>query len=84
MLFWSQRREAGFLKIVLPLEREHDFRGSGGSKIDQNRVRKQLPAESGLKDRLRGLLGSILEAFGDHFGWDPKSVQKGIGKLVEF
>ena len=25
VLFWSQRREAGFLKIVLPLEREHDF-----------------------------------------------------------
>ena len=68
MLSWSQRREAGFLKIVLPLQREHDFRGSRGSKKRDKGIRKQYPTGTGLKDRLGRLLGSILDAFGSFLG----------------
>ena len=68
MLLWSQRREAGFLKIVLPLQREHDFRGSRGSKKQEKGIRKRYPTGTGLKERLGRLLGSILDAFGSHFG----------------
>ena len=68
MLLWSQRREAGFLKIVLPLQREHDFRGSRGSKKQEKGIRKRYPTGTGLQERLGRLLGSYLDAFGEHFG----------------
>ena len=49
------------------------FSGAGGSKIDEKRVQKQHPAETGLQERLGRLLGSILEPFGGHFGSQNRS-----------
>ena len=43
------------------------FSGSGGSKIDEKRGRKQLGAPTLLQERLGSLLGSILEPFWEHF-----------------
>ena len=51
-IFGLLRPEAGFLKIMLPLEREHDFRGSGKPKRILTLVRKQLPAATWLQERL--------------------------------
>ena len=68
VLFGVPRRAAQFLKIVLPLEREHDFRGSRESKKREKRIRKQRPTGTGLQERLGRLLGSMLDAFGEHFG----------------
>ena len=45
------------------------FSGSGGSKIDEKRGRKQLGAPTLLQERLGSLLGSILESFWEHFGF---------------
>ena len=44
------------------------FSGSGGSKIDEKRGRKQLGAPTLLQERLGSLLGPILEPFWEHFG----------------
>ena len=44
------------------------FSGSGGSKIYEKRVRKQLGAPTLLQERLGSLLGPILESCWDHFG----------------
>ena len=60
----SEKRE--FMKNRTAPTRELNFRGSGGSKIDQKSVRKQHPAGTGLQERLGRLRGSILEAFRVH------------------
>ena len=44
------------------------FSGSGGSKIDEKRGRKQLGAPTLLQERLGSLLGLILEPCWEHFG----------------
>ena len=68
IIFGLLRPEAGFLKIVLPLQREHDFRGSGGLKKSPKWLRKQLPAATWLQERLGGLWGSILSNLEAQFG----------------
>ena len=44
------------------------FSGSGGSKIDEKRGRKQLGAPTLLQERLGSLWGPILEPCWEHFG----------------
>ena len=71
------------MKIVLPLERELDFRGSRGSKKREKHIRKQRPAGTGLQKRLGRLLGSILDVFGGHFGTQNRS-KKGSENELKF
>ena len=57
-----------FMKNRTAPRRELNFRGSGGSKIDQKSVRKQHPAGTGPQERLGRLPGAMLGPFWNHFG----------------
>ena len=72
-----------FMKNRTAPRRELNFRGSGGSKIDQQSVRKQHPAGTGPQERLGRLPGAILEPFWSHFG-SPNRSGKGSEKQADF
>ena len=57
-----------------------------GSKFVQKRVRKQLPAQTWLEERLGRHLGSLLELFSADLGsfWDSNSEQKRAQILERF
>ena len=74
MLFWCPSGKRKFMKNRTAPKRELNFRGSGGSKIDQKSVRKQHPAGTGPQERLGRLPGAI---------WNPKSFRKRVRKHVE-
>ena len=74
-LFEVPSREAGFLKNLENLIKTFFFEVPGGSKINPNRVRKQLPAATELKE---GSWGRFLRLLGAMLGSkiDPTSGRK--------
>ena len=75
VVFGCPSEKGEFMKNRTAPTRELNFRGSGGSKIDQKSVRKQHPAGTGPQERLGRLPGAILEPF-----WVPKSLRKRVRK----
>jgi len=82
MVFRCPRGKRKFMKNRTAPRRELNFRGSGGSKIDQTSIRKQHPAGTGPQERLGRLPGTILGAFWSHFG-SPNRCGKGSEKQVD-
>ena len=78
----SRAPYAIFAKSSTAPQREHDFRGSGGSKKRPKLFRKQLPATTWLQERLGSLWGSILDHFGAHFELPNRSKHDTDNKLI--
>ena len=83
MFSWCPSGKREFMKNRTAPTRELNFRGSGGSKIDQKSVRKQHPAGTGPQERLGRLPGAILESFWVPFG-RPKRTPKRSQQPAEF
>ena len=82
VVFGCPSEKGEFMKNRTAPTRELNFRGSGGSKIDQKSVRKQHPAGTGPQERLGRLPGAILGPFWSHFGL-PNRSGKASEKQVE-
>ena len=81
VVFGCPSEKGEFMKNRTAPTRELNFRGSGGSKIDQKSVRKQHPAGTGPQERLGRLRGTIFGAFWSHFGTQNRSLTRSRTKL---